>query len=380
MLAAMRTIVATSFTPTLDSGRARRTYGVVAALSRHGPVDLVYGRFGADTVDPRYEALADITFHRVERPGAVARLPAYLRARLGGIPDDFARGIWPGIDAKVRELVGADSEEPLRIVAEGPVVAAGLLALADRRRACYCAHNLESSFRHRLDEAGMSRAALERFERRLLEHYAESWMVSAADMAGAAKLAPGAGLRLVPNVVDVLATEPVGPRTGQRAVAFVADFAYEPNRDGVAFLVEEAMPAVWEQAPEVELLVAGKGSGEIEPSDPRIKPQGFVPDLRDVYEAAGAVMVPLREGGGSPLKFVEALAYGSPVVATPLAAQGLDVTPGQDYFEAPAEGLQFATAILAALEPERANPVAAAGRRLAEQRYSIEALEKCLDL
>ncbi len=376
----MRTIIATSFTPTLDSGRARRTYGVVAALSRHGEIDLVYGRFGADRPDPRYEALPNITFHPVERPGTLARLPAYARARLGRIPGDFARGIWPGIGATVDELVAAHGGEPLRIVAEGPVVAAALLPLADRRPACYCAHNLESSFRHRLDESGMSREALERFERQLLEHYAESWMVSEADLTGAAALAPGAGLRLVPNVVDVLATEPVGPRSGQRAVAFVADFAYEPNRDGLAFLMAESMPALWRRAADVELIVAGKGSGEIEPPDPRIKPQGFVPDLRDVYERAGAVMVPLREGGGSPLKFVEALAYGLPVVATPLAAAGLEITPGSDYFEAPAEGEEFAAAILRALDPALANPVGLAGRRVAEQRYSLEALERCLEL
>jgi glycosyltransferase involved in cell wall biosynthesis len=376
----MRTVIATSFTPTLDSGRARRTYGVVAALSRHGEIDLVYGRFGADKPDRRFEELPNVTFHPVARPSTPARLPAYARARLRGIPDDFARGIWPGIGAKVDALVDAHGSEPMRIVAEGPVVAAGLLGLARRRPACYVAHNLESSFRHRLDESGMSLAALQRFERLLLKTYAESWMVSEADVEGSEELAPGAGVRLVPNVVDVRATEPVGPRSGQRTVAFVADFGYEPNRDGLAFLTEEAMPAVWRRADDVELIVAGKGSGETRPSDPRVKPQGFVPDLRDVYEAAGAVMVPLREGGGSPLKFVEALAFGLPVVATPLAAAGLEIEPGRDYFEAPADGEEFATAILAALDPELGNPVARAGREVAEQRYSVEALERCLDL
>jgi glycosyltransferase involved in cell wall biosynthesis len=376
----MRTVIATSFTPTLDSGRARRTYGVVAALSRHGEIDLVYGRFGAEQPDRRFEELPNVTLHPVERPSTPARLPAYARARLRGIPDDFARGIWPGIGAKVEALVDAHGSGPLRIVAEGPVVAAGLLGLARRRRACYVAHNLESSFRHRLDESGMSLAALQRFERLLLKTYAESWMVSAADVEGSEELAPGAGVRLVPNVVDVRATEPVGPRSGQRTVAFVADFGYEPNRDGLAFLTEEAMPAVWRRADDVELIVAGKGSGETRPPDPRVKPQGFVPDLRDVYETAGAVMVPLREGGGSPLKFVEALAFGLPVVATPLAAAGLEIEPDRDYFEAPADGEEFATAILAALDPERGNPVARAGREVAEQRYSIEALERCLEL
>ncbi len=380
MLAAMRSIIATSFTPTLDSGRGRRTYGVVAALARHGEVDLIYGRFGADRPDHRYEELPNITFHPVERPGLLARLPAYARARIGGVPGDYARAVWPGLGAEVERVAAAHGDEELRIVAEGPTVAAGLLPLAKRRRIDYVAHNLDSAYKHRLGETDMSQEALERFERLLLNGFAESWMVSEADMRGAEKLAPGAAVRVVPNVVDVLATEPVAPRSGQRTVAMTADFAYEPNRDGLAFLIEEALPAVWERAPEVELLIAGKRSDEIEPSDPRIKPQGFVPDLRDVYEAAGAMMVPLREGGGSPLKFVEALAYGAPVVATPLAAAGLAITAGQDYFEAPADGAEFATAILAALDPVAANPIARAGREVAEQRYSIEALERCLDL
>ena len=62
-------------------------------------------------------------------------------------------------------VVLAKAITSLAVLSEGPVVAASLLRLADRRPACYCAHNLESSFRHRLDESGMSLAALQRFER-----------------------------------------------------------------------------------------------------------------------------------------------------------------------------------------------------------------------
>jgi glycosyltransferase involved in cell wall biosynthesis len=376
----MRTVLATSFTPTLDSGRARRTYGVVAALARHGQLDLVYGAFGAPRPDPLYERLPNLCLHPVQRPGRLERMPAYLRARLEGVPSDFARGIWGGIATSVEALADTEAGEPVRIVAEGPVVAAALLRLAARRPACYCAHNLESTFRHRLAESGMSKRSLERFERLVLERYAESWMVSEADMRGAAALAPGARLRLVPNVVDVAAIEPVAPRSGQRSVLFVADFAYEPNRDGLRFLLTEAMPEVWRRADDVELLVAGKGSDAVDAPDPRVKPLGFVPDLRGVYAGAGCAAVPLREGGGSPLKFVEALAYGLPVVATPLAAAGLDIRAGEHYLEAQPAGAPFAEALLRALDPAQGNPVARAGRLLAESRYSIESLERCLEL
>jgi glycosyltransferase involved in cell wall biosynthesis len=372
----MRTVIATSFTPTLDSGRARRTHGIVKALAALGPVDLVYGAFGGDRPDRAFAEIEGLSLHRVERPGALERLPAYARARLRRVPEDFARGIWPGVAKRAAEL--CEGEPVARLVAEGPVAAAALLPLAGRRPAVYDAHNLESAFRHRLDEAGMSRGALERFERQLLETFAESWMVSPADMEGAAALAPGAKLRLVPNVVDVAAIEPVPPRSGERVVLFVADLGYEPNRGALAFLLEQAMPRLWENAAEVELVVAGKGSERVEPPDPRVRLSGFVPDLRQLYLEAGCVAVPLLEGGGSPLKFVEALAYRVPVAATPRAAAGLEARAGEHYAEGGTDGASFAAALGAALDPDRGNLLAAAGRELAEREYSIEALERRL--
>jgi polysaccharide biosynthesis protein PslH len=372
----MRTVIATSFTPTLDSGRARRTYGIVRALAAQGPVDLVYGAFGAARPDPAYAEIDGLTMHRVERPGRVERLPAYLRARLDRVPDDFARGIWPGLPAKTEELAGRDPAA--RVIAEGPVVAAGLIPLASRRPVVYSAHNFESAFRHRLDEAGMSLTSLRRFERLLLERFAESWMVSPADVEGAEALAPGAELRLVPNVVDVAAIEPVPPRGGEKVVLFVADLGYEPNRGALRFLLEEGMPSLWDRLPDAHLLLAGKGTGEVEATDARVTASGFVPDLRDLYLQAGCVAVPLLEGGGSPLKFIEALAYGVPIAATPRAAAGLEVRAGEHYAEGEPEAESFADALEVALDPARGNPLGAAGRELAEREYSIEALERRL--
>ena len=372
----MRTVLATSHTPTLDSGRARRTYGLVRALAAHGKVDLVYGAFGAAEPDAAYRSIPSTALHPVGRPSAVARTPAYLRARLAGVPDDFARGIWPGLVQHAARL--AEDGDEVRLIADGPVAAAALLPVAARRPAIYSAHNLESSFRHRLGEADMSSRAVERFERLLLDRYAEAWMVSPADIEGAAALDPTARLRLVPNVVDVAAIEPLPPRSGERAVLFVADFSYEPNRGAARFLCEEAMPIVWERAPDVPLLVAGKGSEGMETVDPRVELRGFVRDLRELYAAAGCVAVPLLEGGGSPLKFVEALAYRMPVAATPRAAAGLDVEAGVHYLAGEAEGQAFASALLEALDPQKGNAVAEAGRALAEAEYSIEALERRL--
>jgi glycosyltransferase involved in cell wall biosynthesis len=372
----MRTVLATPFTPSLDSGRARRTYGIVRALAAAAPLDIVYGAFGALEPDSAYAGLAGVSLHRVERSGPLARGRAYLGARLNGLPDDFARGVWPGIAARTRELAAGSDEA--RVIAEGPLAAAALLPYAKRHRAIYCAHNLESSFRHRIGGATASERGLRHFERLLLERYAESWMVSEADIEGARALAPTAGLRLVPNVVDVAAIEPVPPRDGQRRVLFLADFGYPPNQEALRLLLDQVMPSLWRQAPDVHLIVAGKGSGRIESADSRVEARGFVPDLRGLYEEAGCVAVPLLEGGGSPLKFVEALAFAMPIVATPRAAAGLLVEAGEHYIEAEPNGEAFAAGILAALEPATGNPLGRAARELAEREYSIEALERAL--
>ena len=369
----MRTVVASSYTPTLDSGRARRTYGLVRALAGYGPLEMVYAAFGEVGVDPAFEAIEGLTLHRVERPGTVSRLPAYARARLAGVPEPFARGIWPRLGRLAVEI--ADRTGAERLIAEGPVAAAAMLPFLDRRPAVYSAHNLESAFRHRLDEDAVPKAAMERFERLLLSRFAESWMVSPADMKGAAALVPEANLKLVPNVVDVAAIEPVGPRRGERLLVFVADLTYEPNRQGLAFLTDEVMPALWARAADVRLALAGKGSDTLGTMDPRIEARGFVPDLGVFYGEAGCAAVPLLEGGGSPLKFVEALAYGLPVVATPTAAAGLEVSAGRDYAEAAPNGEDFARAVLAVLDPDVGNPLGVAARELAEREYSIEALE-----
>jgi glycosyltransferase involved in cell wall biosynthesis len=372
----MRTVLATPFTPSLDSGRARRTYGIVRALAASAPLDIVYGAFGAPEPDSAYTRLAGVRLHRVERPGALARGRAYLSARASGLPDDFARGVWPGIAKRTAEL--AAGPERARVIAEGPLAAAGLLSYAKRHPSIYCAHNLESAFRHRIGDATASERGLRRFERLLLERYAESWMVSQADIEGAQALAPGAGLRLVPNVVDVAAIEPVPARSNQRRVLFLADLGYAPNQEALQLLLEEAMPSLWRQAPDIHLIVAGKGSDRIGASDPRIEARGFEPDLRALYEEAGCVAVPLLEGGGSPLKFVEGLAYGMPIVATPRAAAGLLAQADEHYLEAAPNGPAFAAGILAALDPAVGNPLGRAGRKLAEREYSIEALERAL--
>jgi glycosyltransferase involved in cell wall biosynthesis len=366
-------LVVTPFTPALGTGRALRTYGVVRALASLGPIDVLYAVFGDDEPGPEYRAIEDARLHAVRPSRGPRRALEYLAARRDGVPHSFARGVSPELRESAAELAEAPGRG--RVVADGPIAAAALRELAGHRPVIYNAQNLESAFRHSLGERGLgSRRTLERFERGLLERFSESWMVSAADLKGALALAPGATLRYVPNAVDVQAIRPA-PAAGDARALFVADFTYLPNRNALRFLVDEVLPRVWRELPEARLTVVGRGLDR-PPADERVEPFGFVPDLGPVYASAACVVVPLLEGGGSPLKFIEALAFGVPVVATPLAAAGLEAEAGEHYLEAE-EPDAFAAAVVRVMREGGAG-LADKGRRLVEESYSIEALARVI--
>jgi glycosyltransferase involved in cell wall biosynthesis len=362
------TLVVTSYVPALGTGRGMRTYGIVRALAMLGPVAVLHGRFGAPAPSPEYLAIEGASYHVLPGASRPRRAATMARAMLAGVPAAVARGVLPDMPAETARMAAAD----WRVVADDPMAAVALAPLARRRPVLYSAHNLESAFRTEWGRMGR----LQAFERRLLLRSAETWMPSRADLEGARALAPGAALRLVPNVVDVGAIAPVEP-VGARRILMLGDFTYAPNQQALAFLLGEVMPAVWREDETIELAVAGRGLDDAAwPHDARLQRLGFVDDLRATYAGAGCAIVPLLRGGGSPLKFVEALAHGLPVVATPRAAAGLEVVAGEHYLEG-ADAPALARAVLAALGP-RGREVAAAGRALAEREYSVESLARRL--
>ena len=368
----MSDLLVTTHTPVLRSGQTMRTYGIARALAAGGAgLTLLYARFEGDEPDEAFRSITGIELKEVVPSRGPARALAHARARLAGTPAGFARGVSPELTAEATRLAPGHG----RVIADGPTAAAALRGLARRRPVVYNAHNLESGFRGELGADGSMRR-MRAFERRLLRGAEESWMVSDAELAAAAELCPGARLRYVPNVVDVAAIGPVDPRAGGQRAVFVANFAYPPNSNGLAFLLDRVMPLVWERLPAARLRLVGPNL-ELPPrSDERVEALGFVEDLRSAYDGARCALVPLLQGGGTPLKFVEALAYGLPVLATPRAASGLAVTDGHDCVLAEGE-TEFAAALVDLLG-SGAPEIGARGRELASERYSIEALTRLL--
>lgn len=149
--------------------------------------------------------------------------------------------------------------------------------------------------------------------------------------------------------------------------------SFYANREAVEHFAADILPLIRQQRPETVLAVTGRNDA-LGPNDPLrrasgVRLTGFLDDIRPTVRGAAACVVPLRAGGGTRLKILEAMALGTPVVVTPRGAEGIDCSPGEDVLIAETAA-EFAQATLALLnDPALRRRIGAGGRRLVERRY-----------
>ncbi len=148
--------------------------------------------------------------------------------------------------------------------------------------------------------------------------------------------------------------------------------SYHANVSMVLYLVREIMPLIWEEKPDVKLVIVGKDPAkEIQAlgERPRITVTGTVDDIRPYLQRATAAVTPIVYGAGIQNKVLEAMACGTPVVSTPKAVSALSALPGEDLLVAQ-DPPAFARTVLDLLDdPEQQERLSAAGRRYVEDHH-----------
>ena len=203
---------------------------------------------------------------------------------------------------------------------------------------------------------------------------------------------------VIPNGVDIgmdaaeerdLLDE-TGPPRAERIV-FVGRMDYHANVEGVRWFSRQVWPRIRARRPGAVFQIVGgypvpaisrlARAGEIEVT-------GFVRDVRPYVKGASVVVVPLRVGGGTRLKILEALALGKPLVSTTVGAEGIEAVPDRDLVIADRADV-FADEVVSLLsQPERREALGEAGRRLVQNQYNWERIvkdletvyEQCLDM
>ena len=157
--------------------------------------------------------------------------------------------------------------------------------------------------------------------------------------------APGADVRVLSNIHEPRPDpRPWAERAG---LIFVGGFRHPPNVDAINWFVAEAWPAVRARLPQVELSVVGSNMpAAIRDLDVEgVRVLGYVKDIDPLLDAARISIAPLRYGAGVKGKVNQAMAFGLPVVATPMAAEGMGLRDGEELLIADS-AQDFADAIV----------------------------------
>ena len=194
---------------------------------------------------------------------------------------------------------------------------------------------------------------------------------------------PAARTTVIPNAADVdfYKPRPSDPRPDGRTIVFFGLMSYMPNIDGATYFIQEIWPRIADANPDARCKIIG---GSPPPqllalAGPRIEFTGFVPDLRPHIAEAAAVIVPLRLGGGTRLKIVEAMAMGKAMVSTTIGAEGIEAVPGRDILIEDQPDAFADAVILLLAEPELAAHIGKSARQLSEARYAWSAAAKALE-
>jgi sugar transferase (PEP-CTERM/EpsH1 system associated) len=201
--------------------------------------------------------------------------------------------------------------------------------------------------------------------------------VSEMDASALKEIAPAARVAVVPNGVDTTyfsngsAAGP-GPATTPCDIVFTGKMDFRPNVDAVLWFGREVLPRIRAEEPAARFLIVGQNPHprlRALADDPAVKLTGRVPDARPYMAAAAVYVVPMRIGGGTRLKVLEAMAMGKAIVSTSLGCEGYPVRDGGELLiaDSPAE---FARAVVALLrDPARRLRLGQAAREFAVSRY-----------
>ena len=231
--------------------------------------------------------------------------------------------------------------------------------------------------------AGANWRKLRREELRIYREADGVYLCSAEDEQRLLDQIPKAITAVIPNAADIeyYKPRPTDPPPDGRTVIYFGLLSTIPNVDGVTHFVRDIWPHIAEAHPEARCKIIG---GRPPPSlqalaGPRVELTGFVPDLRPHLAAAAAIVVPLRLGGGTRLKIVEAMAMGKAIVSTTLGAEGIEAVSGRDIIVED-EPAAFAGAVNRLLEdPSLAARIGESARLAAVERYSWSGAAKALE-
>ncbi len=320
-----------------DNGARLRVYNLIRALASCHEVHLI--SFIEQPIEAaglaemrRWCATVEGVPYRAFQPDGVRALIGFFDARPRSVVDTFNSAFAAAVDRAGAVDLALASEIDMapyalranarrRVLEELEV---GVIASAIQRAPGVLARA----------RAGLTWWKLARYVQELLQSFDACSVVSEAERARVARLAPpGRVVKVIPNGVDVAAAGTVAVTPIPKTLIYAGALTYSANYDAVKYFLDEIYPRLLARHPDLVFTVTGRTDGvdlRKLPTYPGVRFSGFLDDVRPSVAGAWLSVVPIRIGGGTRLKILESLALGTPVVSTRKGAEGLDLAEGRE--------------------------------------------------
>lgn len=222
--------------------------------------------------------------------------------------------------------------------------------------------------------AGLEAARVKKYESALYGRFDKCIAFSELDKKDMEGFSGARPERIAVNPACIEPSEAAGqPPEEPNSLVFFGLLSTLPNSDAVKFFCGEILPLIRTEIPDVKFYIAGGGAPKFIKglgSQPGVRFAGYVPDIRDFIKGKALVVAPLRMGGGTRIKILEAWACGRAVISTPAGAEGVQTEDGKDIIiaERPRD---FANAVIRLLKDrQKRDDIGGAALRKIKEYYS----------
>jgi glycosyltransferase involved in cell wall biosynthesis len=211
---------------------------------------------------------------------------------------------------------------------------------------------------------------LRRYIMRLLKAFSAVTVVSEQEKTLVLrKFATVKDILVLPNCMNMDDYGGIRVALEPNTLIFTGSFRYQANYEAMQWFTKEVFPLVLEEIPSTQLIITGDHAGLPLPSNRNVRLVGYVDDVKSLVASSTVALAPLWSGGGTRLKILEAMAIGTPVIATSKGAEGLEVISGEHLFVTD-EPVQFANETVRILrDPDLRWRLAGNAQQLIKEKY-----------
>lgn len=220
---------------------------------------------------------------------------------------------------------------------------------------------------------------LRRYEQKILPSFSGHITCSEVDSVRLLELSTnGLNVKAIPNSIRLDAEFQASAQASARGptLLFIGGLDWYPNRDAISHFCREILPKISRIIPNVEVDIVGKNPPrelqDYARGASKVRIHGFVDDIKAFYRESDVFICPIRDGGGTKLKVLDAMAHYLPVVGYLEAWEGIDVKSGYDAMICETSD-DFASAVVDLLtNRERARTMGYNGYQLIHNKYESQ--------